>query len=150
MFAVITAEMERQVLKMKELVIRAVTDNLQQVLTFVEEQLGSCRCPTRTLIQLKVAVEEVFVNIASYAYEGKTGDAAIRMEIAGDPPVVTLVFEDCGMPFNPLAREDPDVTLPAGERQPGNLGIYIVKKTMDDVKYEYADGKNILTLRKQL
>lgn len=135
---------------MEELRISARRENLDKVLDFVDKQLESRGCPPRTLIQLKIAVEEIFVNIASYAYKGKPGKAMIRMDISGEPPVVTLDFLDQGVPFNPLERKDPDVTLPAEKRKPGNLGIFIVKKTMDDVTYRYADGRNILTLRKKL
>ena len=135
---------------MEELVIRAETENLQQVLAFVDERLEACGCPLRTQMQLDIAVEEIFVNIASYAYPGETGEASVRIGIEEDPPAVTLVFVDSGIPFDPLAKEDPDVSLSAEERQPGNLGIFLVKKSMDDVKYEYSGGRNILTLRKLL
>lgn len=133
-----------------ELDIQAATEKLTEVLDFVNEQLEKADCPPRTLIQINVAVEEIFANIASYAYAPGTGRAVIRVEVEGEPPTATITFIDSGVPYDPLAKADPDVTLSAQERQIGGLGIYMVKKSMDDVLYEYKDGKNILKLRKKL
>lgn len=145
-----TMEGEGQVSGMKELRISAERKNLHQVLAFVDEQLEAAACPLRTQLQLEIAAEEIFVNIASYAYGPEGGEALIRMAVSEDPPAVTLEFEDSGMPFDPLAKEDPDVTLPADKRKPGNLGIFMVKKSMDDMRYEYKDGRNRLILFKKL
>ena len=132
---------------MKELVIEAETEHLEQVLAFVEELLEGTDCPMKSRMQIDIAVEEIFVNIAHYAYAPEAGSATIRGEL-GDGPSVTLTFMDRGMPYNPLAREDPDVTLAVEDRQIGGLGVYMVKKTMDEVSYEYLGGQNILTIRK--
>ncbi len=135
---------------MKELEIEARTENLPQVLAFVDEQLETADCPMKIQMQIDIAVEEIFVNIAHYAYNPEVGTAMVRVEILGDPPSVDITFIDGGVPYDPLAKADPDVTLSAEERQIGGLGIFMVKKSMDDVKYTYLDGHNILTLKKGL
>ena len=97
-----------------------------------------------------VAVEEIYLNIADYAYgEEKTGMASIQAEVENNPPQVVVRFRDEGMPWNPLLREDPDVSLPAGKRKPGGLGIFMAKKLVTGMEYERLDGQNILTLTKQ-
>ena len=133
---------------MKELELEALTDNLPQVISFVDEQLEAADCPMKIQMQIDIAVEEIFVNIAHYAYNPDVGTAKVRVEMLGEPPAVDITFIDNGIPYDPLAKADPDVTLSAEERQIGGLGIFMVKKSMDDVKYEYLDGHNILTLKK--
>jgi len=135
---------------MKEMMIEAKVDNLDKVIAFVDEQLEQYDCPMKIQMQVDVAVEEIFVNIASYAYKPDVGDALIRVNVTEEPLAVYLTFMDSGVPYDPLAKEDPDVTLSAEERQIGGLGIFMVKKSMDDVKYEYKDGQNILTIMKNL
>lgn len=135
---------------MKELELEALTDNLPQVLSFIDEQLEAADCPMKIQMQIDIAVEEIFVNIAHYAYNPEIGTAKVRVEVQGEPPAVDITFIDNGVPYDPLAKSDPDVTLSAEERQIGGLGIFMVKKSMDDVKYEYLDGHNILTLKKGL
>ena len=133
---------------MKELTIEAKVANLQQVLDFVDENLKSMRCPMKILMQIDVAVEEIYVNVASYAYAPNTGDVTIRMELQEHPRTVVITFIDSGIPYNPLAKADPDVTLSAEERAIGGLGIYMVKKSMDKMEYEYTDKQNILKMYK--
>lgn len=133
---------------MKELVIEALVDKLPDVLAFVDEQLEAADCPMKTQIQIDVSVEEIFVNIANYAYPHGTGSAKILVEVTAEPFFAQITFIDSGIPYDPLAKADPDITLSAEERQIGGLGIFMVKKTMDDVKYEFTDGQNILTLKK--
>ena len=133
-----------------ELEIEAAVENLPEVLAFIEEHLEQADCPPKAMMQITVAAEEVFVNIAHYAYAPDRGKAVVRVEVSGDPVTVSLTFIDHGVPYDPLLREDPDVTLPAEERQIGGLGVFLVKQTMDDVNYVYRDGKNILTLKKGL
>lgn len=135
---------------MAELIVPAAAEQLAQVLNFIEEQLTAAACPMKQQMQMAIAAEEIFINIASYAYSPGTGDARIQCEITKEPACVLLQFEDSGAAYDPLAKEDPDVTLGAKERTVGGLGIYLVKKSMDDVSYEYRDGKNILTLKKFL
>lgn len=135
---------------MSELNIEAKTENLDKVLAFVDQHLEERGCAVQVQMQIDVAVEELFVNIAQYAYAPGIGVATIRLEIQEDPFVVVITFIDNGIPYNPLAKEDPDITLSAEERPIGGLGIYMVKKSMDEVSYEYKDGQNILRIKKQL
>ena len=133
-----------------ELNIEAVTENLQQVLDFVDSRLEKVGCSPKSQMQMDIAVEEIFVNIANYAYHPGKGNASVRVEVSGDPVTVTITFTDRGIPYDPLKKADPDVTLSAEEREIGGLGIFMTKKVMDDVSYEYRDGQNILTLKKTL
>ena len=133
---------------MKEFVIDALTDNLPKVLGFVDEQLEAIECPMKIQMQIDIAVEEIFVNIANYAYAPNVGKAEISVDLSGG--VATVRFRDSGVPYDPLKKDDPDVSLPAEKRQIGGLGIFMVKKTMDDMQYEYTDGHNVLTLKKGL
>ena len=135
-------------MSVKELTLEAKVANLQQVLDFVDENLKSMRCPMKILMQIDVAVEEIFVNVASYAYTPNTGSVTIRMDLQEKPRAVVITFIDSGVPYNPLAKEDPDVSLSAEERSIGGLGIFMVKKTMDKMEYEYTDKQNILKMYK--
>lgn len=133
---------------MLELVVDAKTENLDQVLDFVNEKLEAADCPMKVQVQIDIAVEEIFVNIVHYAYQGAVGKAAVHVRIQGEPAVVEIIFKDEGIPYNPLEKEDLDVTLSAEDRQIGGLGIYMVKKSMDDVSYDYKDGQNIFRIQK--
>ena len=136
---------------MVERIFPAEPEQLEPVQRFVEEQIERYDCSARVRFQLDVAVEEIFINIAKYAYRpGQAGQAAVRCCVGGDPLQVTIQFQDQGVPFNPLAKEDADITLTAQERQIGGLGILMVKKSMDAVDYAYEDGKNILTIKKSI
>ena len=134
----------------KELTLEAKVANLQQVLDFVDENLKSMRCPMKILMQIDVAVEEIYVNVASYAYAPNTGSVTIQMELQEHPRTVVITFIDSGIPYNPLAKADPDVTLSAEERAIGGRGIYMVKKSMDKMEYEYTDQKNVLKMYKNI
>lgn len=135
---------------MDKIIVEAKVEKLDAVLDFVNKKLEDNDCPMKTQIQIDVAVEEIFVNIASYAYAPGEGDATIETEIYDDPLRIAIRFTDSGMPYDPLAKEDPDVTLSAEERQIGGLGIYMVKKSMDEVAYEHKDGNNVFTIIKNL
>lgn len=104
----------------------------------------------KSKMQLDLAVEEIFVNIAKYAYAPGFGKATVRVEVSGDPVTVCITFIDRGIPYDPLKKVDPDVTLSADEREIGGLGIFMTKKVMDDISYEYKNGQNILTLKKTI
>ena len=134
----------------KEIVVPAQIEKLQEVLSFLEQALCEADCSLKKQMQVAVAAEEIFVNIASYAYQQENGTATVGIEISDDPPAATITFADRGIPFDPLEKDDPDVTLSAEEREIGGLGIYMTKKVMDDVSYAYKDGQNILTLKKSL
>ena len=136
--------------RVKELRLEASVENLERVLEFVDGTLEALDCPQNIQMKIDVAVEEIFVNIAHYAYGSETGLAQINIETQSDPKRIAIVFRDWGVPYDPLAKPDPDVTLSAEERQVGGLGIFMVKKSMDDMKYEYTDGQNVLTIVKDL
>ena len=135
---------------MKELEIEAVRKNTYSVLAFVDEDLEAAECPMLTQTAIDIAVEEIFVNIANYAYGEETGTVVIQVTMHEDPPSAEITFIDSGIPFDPLARKDPDTAAPAEERGIGGLGIYMAKNAMDEVRYEYKDGQNVLTLTKKL
>ena len=135
---------------MKELTVSATLENIDAVTAFVDEQLEEMGCPMKAQMQIDIAIDELFSNIARYAYTPNTGEATVRVEKADHPTAVVITFIDRGKPYNPLAKEDPDTTLSAEERQIGGLGIFMVKKSMDDMQYEYKDGQNILRIQKNL
>lgn len=133
-----------------ELDIEASIENLPKVTAFVRSKLEAVECPHKDAMQIDIAVEEIFTNICNYAYAPDKGNATLRVDVSPEPVTVTITFMDHGKPYDPLAKEDPDVTLSAEERQIGGLGIFMTKKVMDDIYYEYKDGRNILTLKKNL
>ena len=135
---------------MNEITVSAVIDNLELVTAFVEEQLEALDCPMKAQLQFNVAVDELFSNIALYAYPPKEGLVTVRIAMQEDGRTVTATFVDQGKPYNPLEKADPDITLSAEDRPIGGLGIFMVKKSMDAVEYEYTDGQNCLTLKKNL
>ncbi len=135
---------------MQELQIEAKVGNLPKVLAFVDEILERTDCSIPIQMQIDVAVEEVFVNIANYAYSPQTGPATIQIEITESPATAVITFLDKGSPFDPTKREDPDTTLPVNKRQIGGLGIYMVKKSMDTVTYRREEGQNILCIQKKI
>ncbi|MBE5996978.1 MAG: HAMP domain-containing protein [Lachnospiraceae bacterium] len=133
-----------------ELEVGAKDENLAEVMQFLEERLDEAGCSVKAKMQILVAAEEIFVNIAHYAYAPADGNAKVRMTIAGNPACAEISFIDQGMPYDPLSKEDPDITLSVEERPIGGLGVYITKKTMDEVYYRFEEGQNILTLKKIL
>ena len=135
---------------MAELVIDAKTENLEKVLSFVDARLEELDCPMKVQMQIDIAVEELFVNIAHYAYAPGTGSAIIRFEAEEDPKTAVITLQDSGIPYDPLKKEDPDVTLSAEDRAIGGLGIFMVKKSMDSMHYERKDGQNVLTIKKRI
>lgn len=133
---------------MKELSITAKTENLDEVLSFVNCELEKQNCSMMAQMELDIAIEELFVNIAHYAYRPKEGPVTIQIDFKED--MISVVFIDNGIPYNPWERKDPDITLSAEEREIGGLGVYMVKKSMDHVDYSYEEGKNILTIQKNI
>ena len=132
------------------LTVQAEVSNLPDVLEFVDTELESVGCDMKTQMMIEIAAEELYTNIAKYAYEPGTGEAVIRIRHLEDPKAVEITFEDSGIPYDPLAKEDPDVTMPAEEREIGGLGIFMVKKSMDEVTYEFSGGHNIVRIPKLL
>ena len=135
---------------MKELNIASTVENIETVTDFVNEQLEDLDCPMKAQMQIDIAIDEIFGNIAHYAYHPGVGEATVRVEVIEDPHAVEITFVDKGVPYDPLAKADPDTTLSAEEREIGGLGIYMVKKSMDGMAYEYVDGQNILKVRKNI
>lgn len=135
---------------MNELTVEAIIDNVPAVTRFVDEKLEALECPLRAQTQIDVAIDELFSNIAKYAYHPDTGPATVRVEVEEDPMAVIITFIDHGVPYDPLSNEAPDITLSAEQRQVGGLGIYLVRKTMDDISYEYKNGQNILRIKKAI
>jgi anti-sigma regulatory factor (Ser/Thr protein kinase) len=133
---------------MKQLKVTANISELDQVLAFADGLLEEAGCSMKAQMQIDIAIEEIFVNIAHYAYPEKEGEAVISVETDKEAKSVVITFEDEGIPYDPLKNEDPDITLSAEDRPIGGLGIFMVKKSMDDVSYEYRDGKNCLTIKK--
>ena len=135
---------------MNELTVEAIVDNVPAVTRFVDEKLEALDCPLRAQTQIDVAIDELFSNIAKYAYHPDTGPATVRVEVEKDPLAVIITFIDNGIPYDPLSTAVPDVTLSAEQRQVGGLGIYLVRKTMDEITYEYKNGQNILKIKKAI
>jgi len=136
--------------QLHEMRVQAILENIPEVLNFLKNSLMQSNCEAETISQLELAVEEIFVNIASYAYTKGQGQAIIRIDLSDTTRLLTLQFEDTGVPFNPLNKEAPDINAPLENRDIGGLGIFIVNTIMDEVSYEYKDNKNILTLKKRI
>ncbi len=136
--------------KEQNLILAATEENIDKVNDFLNKFLGELGFSERIQWKTRLAVEELYVNIASYAYGPETGDVEIRVTGVEHPTGVAISLIDGGMQYNPLEREDPDVDLPTEQRRIGGLGIFIVKQYVDDISYEYKDGKNILTIRQNL
>lgn len=135
---------------MKELTIDATVENITSVTDFVDEQLEEFGCPLKAKMQINIAIDELFGNIAHYAYKPDVGPATVRVEVNENPLAVIITFIDHGVQYDPLSAEEPDTTLSVEERSIGGLGIYIVKKSMDEITYEYKDGQNILKIKKNI
>lgn len=135
---------------MKEITLKATIENIDKVTDFINNELEQIDCPLKTQMQIDIVIDEIFGNIARYAYSPDTGLATVQFEAAENPFSAVITFIDSGKPFNPLKTDEPDVTLAASERKEGGLGIFIVKKTMDELSYCYREGQNVLTIRKIL
>ena len=135
---------------MKEITVPATLDNVETVTEFVNEQLDGLCCPLPVRTQVDIAIDEVFSNIVRYAYSPGEGPATVRVDAEEEPRRVVITFIDQGKPYNPLTTAAPDTTLSAKQRRIGGLGVYMLKKTMDDLAYAYTDGQNILTICKKL
>lgn len=135
---------------MKELMVPSDTESLYEVLDFISDCLSDCGVSVRSLSQLELAVEEIFVNIALHAYPPTGGEIAVNCRVEESMMKVTITFTDGGVPFDPLQSPDPDTTLPADERPVGGLGIFLIKKNVDGISYRRRNDKNILTIEKFL
>ena len=131
-----------------ELTVIATLENYDRVAEFVEGELEIRDVPVAAQAQIVIALDEMYTNVAKYAYADDPGEVTVRLDFTEQITEVKMTIMDCGIPYDPLKRPDPDVTLEAEARQIGGLGIYMVKQMMDDVSYEYRGGMNILRIRK--
>lgn len=132
----------------ESIVLSASLESIPYAVTFVREFL--VRNNIECLDKFAIVVEEIFSNIASYAYVEEKKDVKIICGYLKDSSELTITFVDSGVEYNPLTTPEPDITLPLAKRKIGGLGIFIVKKFMDDLNYERKDNKNILTLMKKM
>ena len=142
---------------MKKITVPAFIDRLQQVLAQIAGFLEQEGCPENERRLIEISAEELFTNIVSYAYGKYPGISRENGQVQVEYGVnllpegekqADICFIDQGKPFNPFAREDPDLTLSLEERPVGGLGIYMVKQFMDDIGYEYKEGRNVTVIRK--
>ena len=145
-----SSEEQREERYMKEMTLEATVGNIPIVTDFINTELEALECPMKAQMQIDIAVDELFGNIAHYAYDPLTGPATVRVEVDDDPMAVIITFIDHGKPYDPLAGKEPDITLNAEDREVGGLGVFLVKKTMDEITYEYKNGQNILKIRKNM
>ena len=142
--------MPDQTMNSHTFILEAVPENFAAAQEQVRAFLAPCSCSMRTLLELDMLVEEIFINIASYAYPDKRGTATIDLALNDKKDAITITFRDSGIPYNPLEKPSPDLSSPASARQIGGLGIFLVQKYADQLSYVYEDGENRLSLRKVL
>lgn len=135
---------------MIETILPSKAEALEDAMTFLEGALASVSCPMKTMLRISMCFEEIFVNVARYAYADRKEEGTIKIRIDANPSEAEITIIDSGLPFNPLANEDPNITLSAEERGIGGLGILMVKKTMDETSYEYLNGQNVFRMKKRL
>lgn len=135
---------------MKELCVPAKLEQLDNVLSFVDSELHQAGCEETVKTQIMVAVEEIFTNISQYAYPKQEGRVTVQLQIIESPAIAQIEIIDQGVPYDPLERQDPNITLSVEKRDIGGLGIFMVKQMMDEVSYRYENKSNILTIRKAL
>ncbi|MBQ6975499.1 MAG: ATP-binding protein [Selenomonadaceae bacterium] len=133
---------------MEKLTVEATVENLPQVTEFIIESLEERDCPPKILLQMELVIEELFVNVAHYAYRPDVGNCTVIKEFEENPQALIMTLIDSGIPYNPLEHEDPDTSLGVEEREIGGLGIFLVKKNVDEITYDYKDGKNVLRFKK--
>ncbi len=130
--------------------VNSTVNALDDVMAFVDGSLKGMDVSRKSVLQLELAVEEIFVNIANYAYHTEGGKVWISCDVDAEDRSVAITFMDTGPEFDPLAAPDPDVTLPADQRRIGGLGIFLVKTNVDNMSYKRLDGYNVLTIEKNL
>lgn len=133
-----------------EITLEAQLESVQQAIDFVAGELDTSPCDSNARYQLLTAVDEIASNVARYAYAPGTGNMTIRFALLEDRSVAEVTFVDWGVAYNPLEADEPDVTLGARQRKLGGLGIFVVKKTMDEMEYERIDDMNVVRIRKRL
>jgi anti-sigma regulatory factor (Ser/Thr protein kinase) len=139
-----------EVMRVSEIMVDATVENMDKVVSFVEEQLDAIDCPMKAKTQINIAIDELFSNISFYAYNPEVGTATVRVDVENNPPAVVVTFIDQGKEYNPLEKDEPDITASAEDRPIGGLGVFMVKKMMDAIEYEYKNGQNILKIKKNI
>ena len=134
----------------KELKLEANLNNIPRVMAFVDKELEALKCPLKIRMKIDLAIDELIANVANYAYASGKGEVTVRFAFDETDRMVSITFIDEGVPYDPLKKRDPDVTLSAAERQIGGLGIFLVKKTMDSMEYKRENDCNILTIYKKI
>ena len=135
---------------MKEITLEATVQNIRTIIDWIDGELEQVNCPLKAQMQIDVAADEIMANISGYAYTPGTGDVTVGFSYDETSQTAAVTFTDSGIPFDPLQKEEPDVTLGAEERAIGGLGIFLVRKTMDEVIYRREGEMNILTIRKKI
>lgn len=135
---------------MMKLRLKAEVENVDLLTEFVNEQLEGMDCPLKAMMQIDIALDELFGNVCNYAYGEQIGDVVVEVEELEEQNMVRISLIDAGVPFDPLAKDDPDISLSLHERTVGGLGIFMVKRTMDELRYEYREGNNIVTITKSI
>lgn len=132
---------------MEKLTIDATVENLPTVTEFITSSMEEKNCSMKVIMQMELVIEEIFVNVASYAYRPNVGLVTICKEF--EPDAITINFIDSGVDYNPLEHKDPDINAELEDRDIGGLGIFLIKKNVDEISYERKDGQNILTIKKK-
>ncbi|MDR3292460.1 MAG: ATP-binding protein [Methanobrevibacter sp.] len=138
---------------MKEIILPADSNELNNLFDFIRNSLNSFEVFESLIIHLELAVEEIFINIVNHAFKDsdlEDRNIHVRIEVERDPLKIMITFKDKGIPFNPLKVLDPDTCLDADQRKIGGLGIFIIKKNVDEMYYKYENGENILTIVKTI
>ncbi len=135
---------------MKEITLDATLENIEKVNTFINEMLEESDCSPKAQIQIDIALDELVSNVVRYAYGDSIGKLTVIAGLCDNPDIFKITFIDSGLPYNPLEKDDPDVTMSADDRQIGGLGIFMVKKTMDNIEYKYENNQNILSIYKTI
>ena len=132
-----------------EISVESVNDNITAITEFINAELEAHGCSPKARVQIDVAADELFANVVQHAYAPLVGMVTVRVNVSEDDRTARITFIDSGRPFDPLSAPEPDISLPVEQRGVGGLGLFLVKKTMDDLIYEYRDGKNIVTIVKR-
>lgn len=134
---------------MKTITVKSIVENVDIVTDFVDEYLDDLSCPKKAEMQINVAIDELFSNVCKYAYGENVGEVTVSVGLDGEENIV-IVLADKGKPYDPTAAPDPDVSLSAEDRMVGGLGLFVVKKTMDELSYRYDNGENKVTIKKKI
>ena len=131
---------------MDKIVLESKMENIKKVIEFVNSKIEKCNFKEKEKLEINIAIDELFGNIVKYAYGEEVGIVEVQVKVKENPLEVEITFIDSGTKYNPLEREEPNIEANLNERKIGGLGIFIARKLMDEIKYEYKDGKNVLSI----